>query len=157
MDWIGWIGWILLRSLVQLEHLAVLITLFLFSLHQRIWVIRGDPPRGEWGGGGEVWDAQPGAPHHSGEEGGDREIFDQHNRGGGGRGGGQPRPMIMQQCNIQIQSESQKMLNFRFICLSNSAQSRHHTMHWLALIDHPSSIKAEDLKPATDENQSIRL
>ena len=29
MDWIGWIGWILLRSLVQLEHLAVLINYFL--------------------------------------------------------------------------------------------------------------------------------
>ena len=25
MDWTGWTGWILLRSLVQLEHLAVLI------------------------------------------------------------------------------------------------------------------------------------
>jgi len=41
---------------------------------------------------------QPGAPLHIWEEGGDREIFDQHNWGGGGGGGqwGQPRPMMMQ-------------------------------------------------------------
>ena len=32
MDWIGWMdGWILLRSLVQLEHLAVL-TIILFTI-----------------------------------------------------------------------------------------------------------------------------
>ena len=62
-----------------IDHNVVIIK-FLFSLHQRLQVIRGDPPGGgRGGGGGEVRDAQPGAPRRRGEEEDKRENFDQHN------------------------------------------------------------------------------